>query len=130
MQTKSIGLSLPLRLGQNGYFESNTDTISQIKANIRNLFLTRPGERRFNNDFGSTLYKNLFDQDVELDKYIITNIIQNDLNKVMDGVIIKDVNIQLSENQPNNSSNTIFISIIFTYNQLDETVDLELNTQI
>ena len=130
MQTKAIGLSLPLRLGQDGYFESTKDTISQVKANITNLFLTKPGERRFNNSFGSTLYKNLFDQEVELDDYIVTNIIQNDINKFMDNILVKDVKVQLAENQPNNSSNTIFISIIFTYKNIEETVDLELSAQI
>lgn len=130
MQKKAIGLSLPLRLGQDGYFESTVDTISQVKTNIKNLFLTKPGERRFNNDFGSNLYKNIFDQDVELDNSIITNIIQNDVSKFIKGVIVKDVLVTLEENQPNNSSNVIFISIIFTYKQVEDSVNLELNTQI
>ena len=53
MAKKALGLKIPFRLGQDGYFETNTDTISQVSSNIRNLLLTKPGERRFNNAFGS-----------------------------------------------------------------------------
>jgi hypothetical protein len=48
MSKNSIGLSYPIRLGQDGFFETNIDTISQLKSNIKNLFLTKTGERRFN----------------------------------------------------------------------------------
>ena len=56
MSKQSIGLSLPIQLGNDGYFATNMDTISQISSNIQNILLTTPGERRFNNGFGSGLY--------------------------------------------------------------------------
>jgi hypothetical protein len=120
MAKKAIGLKIPFRLGNDGYFETNTDTISQVSSNIRNLLLTKPGERRFNNSFGSSLYKFLFEQN-ELDesKDILINLIQNDLDKFMNGVIVTDVKVKLTDNQINNNDQTkIFISVEFTYRDL------------
>ena len=41
MSRNSIGLSYPIRLGQDGFFETNVDTISQLKSNIKTLFSTK-----------------------------------------------------------------------------------------
>ena len=62
MAKQALGLKLPIKLGQDGYFDTNTTTIGQVSANIRNLLMTKPGERRFNNEFGSSLYELLFQQ--------------------------------------------------------------------
>jgi hypothetical protein len=132
MTKSAIGLSYPLRMGQNGYFETNSDTISQISSNIKTILLTKTGERRFNNSFGSGVYKFLFEQrDLDISKDMLVNIIQNDIDKFLNGVLINDVNVQLSENQinqTNNTSNSIFINIIFTYRQLQSDVTVEINT--
>jgi phage baseplate assembly protein W len=132
MTKSAIGLSYPLRMGQDGYFETNSDTISQISSNIKTILLTKIGERRFNNSFGSGIYKFLFEQrDLDISKDMLVNIIQNDIDKFLNGVLINDVNVQLSENQinqTNNTSNSIFINIIFTYRQLQSDVNVEINT--
>ena len=120
MAKKALGLKIPFRLGQDGYFETNTDTISQVSSNIRNLLLTKPGERRFNNAFGSSLYKVLFDQN-ELGEMLpmLVNLIQNDVNRFMNGIIVEDVKVQLLENDVvNNNYNKIFIKVAFSYKEL------------
>jgi len=120
MVKKAIGLKIPFRLGRDGYFEMNTDTVSQVSSNIRNLLLTKPGERRFNNTFGSSLYKFLFEQNnLDESKDILVNLIQNDLDKFMNGVIVTDIKVKLSDNQiVNNDQTKIFISVDFTYRDL------------
>jgi phage baseplate assembly protein W len=113
---KAIGLSLPIQLGNEGYFATNKDTISQISDNIQNILLTMPGERRFNNSFGSGLYNLLFqsrEEDVSND--IIVNVIQRDIDKFISGTTV--LNVELSPiQQENNDRNSIFISITFRYN--------------
>ena len=126
MAKKALGLKIPFRLGQDGYFETNTDTISQVSSNIRNLLLTKPGERRFNNAFGSSLYKVLFDQN-ELGEMlpILVNLIQNDVNRFMNGIIVEDVKVQLLENDVvNNNYNKIFIKVAFSYKELQSTTEV------
>ena len=129
MAKKALGLKIPFRLGQDGYFETNTDTISQVSSNIRNLLLTKPGERRFNNAFGSSLYKVLFDQN-ELGEMLpmLVNLIQNDVNRFMNGIIVEDVKVQLLENDVvNNNYNKIFIKVAFSYKELQSTTEV-INT--
>jgi len=126
MAKKVLGLKIPFRLGQDGYFETNTDTISQVSSNIKNLLLTKPGERRFNNAFGSSLYKVLFDQN-ELGEMLpmLVNLIQNDVNRFMNGVIVEDVKVQLLENDVvNNDYNKIFIKVAFSYKELKSTTEV------
>jgi phage baseplate assembly protein W len=126
MAKKALGLKIPFRLGQDGYFETNTDTISQVSSNIKNLLLTKPGERRFNNAFGSSLYKVLFDQN-ELGEMLpmLVNLIQNDVNRFMNGIIVEDVKVQLLENDVvNNNYNKIFIKVAFSYKELQSTTEV------
>jgi phage baseplate assembly protein W len=126
MSKKALGLKIPFRLGQNGYFETNVDTISQVSSNIKNLLLTRPGERRFNNAFGSSLYKVLFEQN-ELQEMLpmLVNLIQNDVSRFMNGVIVEDVKVQLVENDVvNNDYNKIFIKVAFSYKELKSTTEV------
>jgi phage baseplate assembly protein W len=126
MAKKVLGLKIPFRLGQDGYFETNVDTISQVSSNIKNLLLTKPGERRFNNAFGSSLYKVLFDQN-ELGEMLpmLVNLIQNDVNRFMNGVIVEDVKVQLLENDVvNNDYNKIFIKVAFSYKELKSTTEV------
>lgn len=126
-QKQALGLSLPLQLGQNGYFATNTDSISQISDNIKNMLLTRPGERRFNNSFGSNLYNLLFQGiDSEISKDVIINAVQNDVDRFLNKSI-EIVNVSLSNNQPeNNIENSIFISITFKVKNTVGTTNLFL----
>ena len=113
---KAIGLQLPIKLGNEGYFATNKDTISQISDNIKNMLMTRPGERRFNNAFGSGVYNLLFENsDFELSKDMIINTVQRNVDQFLNNVNIVDV--KLAKDQPeNNEKNSIFISITFTFN--------------
>jgi len=59
---KGIGITLPLRLGNTGYFEQGVDTLTQVKSNFINLILTRKGERVHQPLFGCGIHDYLFEQ--------------------------------------------------------------------
>lgn len=124
---KAIGLSLPIQLGNNGYFATNSDTISQIANNIQNLLLTVPGERRFNNQFGSGLYSLLFQSiGEEVSKEVIIDVLQRDVDRFVNGTTI--LNVELSKEQADNKDeNSIFISITFRYNNTVGKTEFNLN---
>ena len=127
----AIGLSLPLRLGKRGYFDTNLATIDQVKSNIINILKTKPGERRFNNSFGSSLYSLLFEQlETDVNKNIIIDSIQRDINKFLNGVYIDNVVVKENNNylSSNNIENGIFISVYFIYNGTKSQVDVHLTT--
>jgi len=95
--------------------------------------LTKPGERRFNNAFGSSLYGLLFQMnDLEVSKEIIVDAVQRDVDKFVNGVIVTDVKVSLSNEQKftgtiNNDKNKIFISVVFTYNNTTATTDVAIS---
>lgn len=133
MAKKALGLKLPITLGQDGYFQTNSLTAEQLSSNIQNLLSTMPGERRFNNTFGSSLYNLLFQMnDLEVSKEIIVDVVQRDIDKWVNGVIVNDVKVQLSSEQNyrgsiNNDKNKIFISVVFTYNNSTTQTDVTIS---
>lgn len=58
---KGIGITLPLTLGNTGYFEQSFDTLTQVKSNFINLILTRKGERVHQPEFGCGIHDYLFE---------------------------------------------------------------------
>jgi len=124
---KAIGLQLPIGLGGQGYFATNITTISQISTNINNLLLTKPGERRFNNQFGSNLYNLLFDNiGFEVTKEILVDTVQRDLDRFIGGINVTNVELK-SEESLGKDKNTIFISVTFTYNNTVATTTINLS---
>lgn len=59
---QGIGITLPLQLGNTGYFEQSFDLLTQIKSNFINLILTRRGERVHQPEFGCRIHEYLFEQ--------------------------------------------------------------------
>ena len=57
-----IGLTFPLRKGQQGFFNSSKTSLEQSTHNVRNLLLTTPGERPHQPLFGSNLKAMIFEQ--------------------------------------------------------------------
>tara|TARA_R110000787_G_scaffold283262_1_gene395830 strand:+ start:139 stop:543 length:405 start_codon:yes stop_codon:yes gene_type:complete len=118
--SQAIGIDLPL----NGpsVFKSNFQTKDAIKNNLVNFFLTNPGERYLNPDFGGGLRSFIFEQ-------ISNNSIQG-LNE--------DITLKLQENFPKvnvdtldilreDDNNTIIVSL--TYSVLNTNIKDNINIQ-
>lgn len=127
-----IGLTLPLRSGINGYFEQSYDTLTQIKANITNFFNTRPGERRFNPQFGTKLYQYLFEQNIEGFDDILKNVIKEDMNYWFPNVIVNTVFLDITPAQKNNNTDNYIISIKiqFTVNNQTDVLGLTVTSNL
>lgn len=117
-----IGLSLPIKFGLQGDFSRTKKTIEQTKSNIKNLLLTRRGERLGNPTFGSELMAVLFEPmagDIETK---IEETIRASLAEFLPFVNLLD--IKFSRNK-----NTIFPKIIFTMD-IDNTTIEEVNLSL
>jgi len=127
-----IGLTLPLRSGINGYFEQSYDTLTQIKANITNFFNTRPGERRFNPQFGTKLYQYLFEQNIEGFDEILKNVIKEDMNYWFPNVIVNTVFLDITPAQKNKNTDNYIISIKiqFTVNNQTDVLGLTVTSNL
>lgn len=58
---KAIGVKLPLNNDNGGVFTLSYTTEDQAISNLKNLLLTRPGERLMQPRFGTPIYNVLFD---------------------------------------------------------------------
>ncbi len=117
--TTTIGLTLPLQRGNNGYFQQSYDSITQIRSNLFNFFTTRPYERRFNPQFGTKLYNFLFEQKTDDFEEIIKNIIKEDINTWFPTVFVNKVFLDISSDGKSNDINNYIarVKVQFTYNK-------------
>ena len=61
----TIGLTIPLINGSNGYFQTTMTHLEQAKHNLKNLILTVPGERPMQPELGCNIWNIVFDQQDE-----------------------------------------------------------------
>ncbi len=117
-----IGLTLPVSFGRDGDFNRTKKTIKQTKSNIKNLLLTRRGERLGNPTFGSELMSVLFEPmngDLETK---LEEAIRASLSEFLPFVNLLDIKFSRSEN-------TISPKIIFTMD-IDNTTIEEVNLSL
>ena len=103
-----LGLTLPIRLGDRGYFDQNYDTFSQVKTNIINLLRTRPGERRMAPTFGCRLHTMVFEPNIDVLPEIIENIIKEDVSMWINGAQVLDVAVQVSKSDESTEALDIY----------------------
>lgn len=78
---KVLGIGVNKRSNSNGIFATNYTTLTQAKDNLKNLILTKKGERVMQPDFGCDVWRVLFEQ-------IGGNIEQTIENTIVDAVSI------------------------------------------
>ena len=105
--SQAIGINLPL----NGpsVFKSNYQTKDAIKNNLINFFLTNPGERYLNPEFGGGLRAFIFEQ--------ISN---NSIQTLNEGITVKlqenfsNINVDKLEILREDDNNTIIVSLTYS----------------
>jgi phage baseplate assembly protein W len=73
---KVLGIGINRNSNSNGIFAVNYTTLTQAKDNLKNLILTKKGERLMQPEFGCDVWKVLFEQ---LDGTLIETSIENSI---------------------------------------------------
>ena len=96
-----LGLKLPLQKsdGSEGYFESSTTSIEAAKENIRNLILTRKGERVMNPTLGLNLDEFLFENITDDVIYLIREDLESTFKFWIPFVGINNLDITTDEDR-------------------------------
>jgi len=123
---KPIGLLIPITDGNNGFFDTSFDTLTQIKMNIINLLNTRPGERRFQPTLGSRLWNLTFEQNVENITDIAENIVREDIQMWIPGVTVIGVTATLFTNDQLLADQDIYKLEIAVRFQIDMTKQIDI----
>jgi len=77
-QDRAVGVTLPF--SRKGVFGLSYTTLEQAKSNLQNLILTRKGERLFNPEFGTNLYRFIFEANTDN----LIKLIKNDIASAVD----------------------------------------------
>lgn len=106
----AIGISLPIQI-TNTAFEQTFTTIEQVKSNIKNLLLTKKGERIMQPTFGSGLQEVLFEQNVNDFEGRIEDTINESLEQWLPYVTAEEIDIDASDEL--RDANRINVSVKF-----------------
>lgn len=96
----AVGIKLPFGK-PNGLFSQSYTTEEQAVSNLKNLLLTRKGERVFQPEFGSDVYSLLFENiDINIESKM-ADTLTGDINFWLPYIVID--NIDVDSNQDRNS---------------------------
>ena len=115
----AIGITLPLQFGENT-FEQSYLTKDQVKSNIKNLLLTKRGERILQPEFGSGLQSLLFEPNVSDLEGRIEDTINESLEQWLPYVTAEEIDIESTDELKDN--NRLNVSIKF---RIGDNVDVE-----
>ena len=120
-----VGIGVDIPFNEGGVFTPNYTTQQGIKNNLINYFLTNPGERPGNPEFGGGLRRFIFSQiSTENIDYLIEDI-QTKLATEFPNVILKELNVN---GEPGNiDNNNITVEIFYSVTNTGITDDLTLN---
>ena len=116
----AVGITLPIQRGNDGYFRQSFRTFDQISSNLKNLLLTKKGERILQPDFGSGLHDLLFQPATEKFEENLESTINESIAKWLPYVIVEDVSIDISKEMTDN--NQAEVSLKFRQ-EGDQTLD-------
>ena len=122
----AIGISLPIQI-TNTAFEQTFQTSEQVKSNIKNLLLTKKGERILQPEFGSGLQSLLFEPNVDDFEGRIEDTINESLEQWLPYVTAEEIDIDASDTLRDN--NRINVSVKFRIGDSTDLNEVTFTTQ-
>ena len=116
----AVGITLPIQRGNDGYFAQSFRTFDQVRSNLKNLLLTKKGERIIHPEFGSGLHDLLFQPATEKFEEDLETTINEAVAKWVPYIIVEDINVDISKEQTDN--NQAKVSLKFRQ-EGDQTLD-------
>ena len=107
-----IGIGLPLTYNKTGFFYKTKTSLEQAKSNIKNLLLTKKGERLGNPEFGSDLTSVIFEQEGDDIESKVEEAIRSSISRFLPFIIIDEIETAFSDRNPN----VVNVSISFSIN--------------
>jgi phage baseplate assembly protein W len=120
----AIGITLPIQIGNTAFNQSFT-TYEQAKSNIKNLLLTKKGERIMQPNFGSGLQELLFDFNDDTLSEKIEETITTSLENWLPYIVVQQINVNQSND--NKDRNTVGITISFNVRNSPELNTVSFN---
>lgn len=109
---KSIGVIFPLQRGNSGYFNVSYKTIDQVHSNLKNLLMTKIGEREMEPEFGCDIHKAVFEPINSNVEEFIEEKINEAVQKWLPYVLIDNIEFDISPT--NKDRNRIDMDITYS----------------
>ena len=98
----AYGITLPLSRGETGFFQQAFVSFEQAKSNLKNLLLTRKGERIFQPNFGTGLHELLFEQLTDDLSSKLEQTITNSVNSWLPYINIDSIDVKMTDEMKDN----------------------------
>jgi phage baseplate assembly protein W len=123
----AYGITLPVQRGNTGYFAQSFSSYEQAKANLKNLLMTKKGERIMQPNFGTGLHSLLFepmdgDFETKLEQTITRNV-----NYWLPYINIDEIDIEMTDAMKDN--HIAHMTIQFTVGNQIETQQITFTVQ-
>lgn len=89
----AVGIKLPFSSKKGGLFELSYTTEDQALSNLKNLLLTRKGERMMQPNFGTLIYNLIFDQNYTGLDFKIKDTLLADIEYWLPYIIVSDITV-------------------------------------
>lgn len=96
LQSVAYGITLPVKRGNTGFFEQAFTSYEQAKANLKNLLLTKKGERIMQPEFGTGLHSLLFEQADDQLEVRLEEVITDAVNFWLPYITIDTVDVEMT----------------------------------
>lgn len=101
MLPRYIGVTLPLRFGEQGNFQQSVTLVQQTRSNFKNLIKTKKGERLNKSTFGCDLWSIMFDNVTEDLYQEAKDAVVSAVDTWLPYLEIRDFEVKQDKNNPN-----------------------------
>ena len=114
----AYGITLPVQRGNTGYFNQAFSSFEQAKTNLKNLLLTKKGERVMQPNFGTGIHELLFEPMTDEFETKLQQTITKNVNYWLPYINIEEIDIEMTDEMKDR--HTANMTIQFTVgNQID-----------
>jgi len=127
LQSVAYGITLPVKRGNTGFFEQAFTSFDQAKSNLKNLLLTKKGERIMQPEFGTGLHSLLFEQADDQLETRLEEVITDAVNFWLPYITIDSVDVEMTNDMKD--MNKAHMSVGFRVGNQIETQEITFTIQ-
>ena len=127
LQSVAYGITLPVKRGNTGFFEQAFTSYDQAKSNLKNLLLTKKGERIMQPEFGTGLHSLLFEQADDQLEQKLEETINDAVSFWLPYITIESVDIEMTNDMKD--MNRANMKVGFRVGNQIETQEITLTVQ-